>query len=181
MSRSRLPHPRAALALSPVARVSPVRRRRGRRCSRLPATLNGQDFWKLSAELSEPDGFFRSDNLVSNEMFMQRVIPELVKTVQPGRAYLGVGPEQNFTYIAATRPSMAFIVDVRRGNLHLHLMYKAIFELSSRSRRFRVAPVLDEASGRARSEVDGAGDLRRLRRRAAAARGAPHAEHRRDA
>jgi hypothetical protein len=112
----------AALALSPVARVSPVTPQVRPAASRLPAALGGQDFWKLSVELSEPDGVFRSDNLVSNEMFMQRVIPELVKTVRPGRAYLGVGPEQNFTYVAATRPSMAFVLDVRRGNLHLHLM-----------------------------------------------------------
>jgi hypothetical protein len=44
---------------------------------------------------------------------------------------MGVGPEQNFTYIVATKPAMAFIVDIRRGNLDLHLMYKALFELSS--------------------------------------------------
>jgi hypothetical protein len=44
--------------------------------------------------------------------------------------YLGVGPEQNFTYIAAVKPAIAFIVDIRRGNLDLHLMYKALFELS---------------------------------------------------
>ena len=81
--------------------------------------------------MSEPDGFFRSDNLVSNELFMQRVIPDLTRTVRPGRVYLGVGPEQNFTYIAAIKPAMAFIVDVRRGNLQLHLMYKALFELSA--------------------------------------------------
>jgi len=81
--------------------------------------------------LSEPDGYFRSDNLVSNEIFMQRVIPGLTKIVKPGRVYVGVGPEQNFTYMAAVKPAMAFIVDVRRGNLHLHLMYKALFELSS--------------------------------------------------
>ena len=61
----------------------------------------------------------------------QRVIPELTRLARPGRAYLGVGPEQNFTYIAAVRPAMAFIIDVRRGNLHLHLMYKALFELSA--------------------------------------------------
>jgi hypothetical protein len=59
------------------------------------------------------------------------VIPDLVLTARPGRAYLGVGPEQNFTYIAAVKPAIAFIVDVRRGNLRLHLMYKAIFELSA--------------------------------------------------
>jgi hypothetical protein len=98
---------------------------------RLPTELTGQDFWKLSAELSEPDGFFRSDNLVSNEIFMQRVIPGLTKIVKPGRVYVGVGPEQNFTYMSAIKPAMAFIIDVRRGNLHLHLMYKALFELST--------------------------------------------------
>lgn len=96
----------------------------------LPQQLSDSAFWALSTELSEADGFFQSDNLVSNEIWMQHVIPDLVKTTAPGRVYLGVGPEQNFTYIAATRPAMVFIVDVRRGNLHLHLLYKALFELS---------------------------------------------------
>ena len=44
---------------------------------------------------------------------------------------MGVGPEQNFTYITALKPSMVFITDIRRGNLDLHLMYKAIFEMSA--------------------------------------------------
>jgi len=96
----------------------------------LPEELADKVFWALSSELSEPNGYFRSDNLLSNEIWMQYVIPDLVKRVPPGRVYLGVGPEQNFTYIAAVKPAMAFIVDVRRGNLHLHLMYKALFELS---------------------------------------------------
>ena len=60
------------------------------------------------------------------------VIPELLgRRRSPGGVYLGVGPEQNFTYIAALKPKMAFIIDIRRGNLHLHLMYKALFELSA--------------------------------------------------
>jgi hypothetical protein len=96
----------------------------------LPARLTDRQFWNLVTELSEPDGTFRSDNLLSNEIFLQQVIPDLVQTAQAGRAYLGVGPEQNFTYMAALRPKMAFIVDVRRGNLHLHLLYKALFEMS---------------------------------------------------
>ena len=131
-------------------------------------------------ELSEADGFFRSDNLVSNELFMQRVIPELTRTVKPGRVYLGVGPEQNFTYIAAVKPAMAFIIDVRRGNLQLHLMYKALFELSVGPRGLRLAPVLAEAPGRARAQVDGAGHLHRLRRPDAAQPGALQAERQRD-
>jgi len=97
----------------------------------LPQQLGAREFWELSTSLSEPDGYFRSDNLVSNEIWMQHVIPDLLKATRPGRVYLGVGPEQNFTYVAATRPSIAFIVDVRRGNLYLHLMYKALFELSA--------------------------------------------------
>jgi hypothetical protein len=60
----------------------------------------------------------------------------LIRTVKPGGAYVGVGPEQNFTYISALQPSMAFIVDIRRGNLQLHLMYKALFELSANRAEF---------------------------------------------
>ena len=97
----------------------------------LPARLSDQDFWRLVSESSEPDGSFRSDNLLSNELGFQFVVPELIKTTKPGRVYMGVGPEQNFTYIVATRPAMAFIVDIRRGNLDLQLMYKALFELSA--------------------------------------------------
>jgi hypothetical protein len=97
----------------------------------LPARLSDRDFWKLSAEWSEPNGFFRSDNLTSNELLFQHVLTDLVRRTRPGDVYLGVGPEQNYTYIAAVRPSMAVIFDIRRGNLHLQLMYKALFELAA--------------------------------------------------
>jgi hypothetical protein len=110
---------------SPASRPSPLR------APKRPMRLADAEFWRLIAAMSEPNGTFRSDNLLSNESRFQFVIPELVNTTTRGGAYLGVGPEQNFTYIAALKPSMAFIVDVRRGNLQLHLMYKALFELSS--------------------------------------------------
>ncbi len=97
----------------------------------LPAQLSDQEFWKLSTDFSEPDGFFRSDNLLSNEIWMQRVIPELLSNIKTPSVYMGVGPEQNFTYITALKPKMVFIVDVRRGNLDLQLLYKAVFELSN--------------------------------------------------
>ncbi len=145
-----------------------------------PPRLSGQEFLALMTELSEADGFFRSDNLVSNELFMQRVIPDLTRIVKPGRVYLGVGPEQNFTYMAAVKPAMAFIIDVRRGNLQLHLMYKALFELSVGPRGLRLAPVLAEAAGRPRPQLVGAGHLRRLRRPATAEPGALQTERRRD-
>ena len=39
-------------------------------------------------------------------------------------------PEQNFTYIAAMKPKMAFIIDIRRQNMIELLMYKSFFEMS---------------------------------------------------
>jgi len=92
--------------------------------------LTNAQFWSLMTRSSEPDGHFRSDNLVSNEIKFQWVIPNLLQRVKPSGVYIGVGPEQNFTYIAALKPKIVFIVDVRRGNTDLHLMYKALFELS---------------------------------------------------
>src|SRR5215813_12317710 len=97
---------------------------------KLPTQLSDEEFWKLSAEFSEPDGSFRSDNLLSNESYFQYVIPQLNELVKRGQVYMGVGPEQNFTYIAAVKPNMVFIVDIRRGNLDVQLMYKALFEMS---------------------------------------------------
>ena len=102
----------------------------------IPTQLTDEQFWQLSSASSEPDGVFRSDNLLSNELNYQYVIPELEKTAQPRRVYLGVGPEQNFSYIAALKPSMAFIIDIRHGNLDVHLMYKALFEISANRAEF---------------------------------------------
>lgn len=97
----------------------------------LPSKLSDATFWQLVTEFSEGDGPFPSDNFISNERSYTAVLPDLKKRVQPGGVYLGVGPEQNFTYIAATRPRLAFIVDIRRQNLVEQLMYKALFELSA--------------------------------------------------
>lgn len=85
-------------------------------------------FADLVDDLSEPDTYFFSDNLVTNETSYLQVESELAKSAEPAGVYLGVGPEQNFTYIAATRPNLAFIVDIRRGNMLLHLLYRAAFE-----------------------------------------------------
>jgi len=99
--------------------------------SDIPTSLSDDEFWRLSQEMSEANGSFLSDNLVSNEVVFARIVPELRLRMRTGGVYLGVGPEQNFTYIAAMQPRIAFITDIRRGNLQLHLMYKALFELSS--------------------------------------------------
>ena len=96
----------------------------------LPAQLSDAEFWRLSSTLSEPDGYFHSDNFVSNERSFQHVLKDLAKNGR-GNAYIGVGPEQNFTYMLGVKPRIAFIVDIRRQNLLLHLMYKTLFELSA--------------------------------------------------
>jgi len=96
----------------------------------LPRSLSDAAFWRLVSEFSEEGGFFRFEYM-SNEQQFQYVIPRLKEKRTPGGVYLGVGPEQNFTYIAALQPKMAFIFDIRRQNMIEHLMYKAIFEMSS--------------------------------------------------
>jgi hypothetical protein len=96
----------------------------------LPQQISDKIFWQMISEFSEPDGYFRSDNFISNETAFQQVIPALQRDIKPGGAYLGVGPDQNFTYVVALKPKIAFIVDIRRQNMLQHLLYKAIIELS---------------------------------------------------
>ena len=96
----------------------------------IPDRLDDAAFWRLVTECSEPGGTFRSENLVSNERGFPAVLPEVARRASPSGAYIGVGPEQNFSYLAVLRPRIAFIVDIRRQNAVLHLLYKAIFELS---------------------------------------------------
>ena len=97
--------------------------------STVPHAIADQEFWQLTTSLSEPPGIFAvSDNFVSNE---PRVSENARWLRRAGGVYIGVGPEQNFTYIARLRPSMAFVVDIRRENRNLHLLYKALFEIAS--------------------------------------------------
>jgi len=102
----------------------------------LPDRLSDAEFWALSESLSEPPGQFHSDNLVSNEMEFQKILPALANRHAADGVYLGVGPEQNFTYIAALKPRIAFIVDIRAENRGLHLLYKALFELARNREEF---------------------------------------------
>lgn len=117
----------SAALLSPRARVS---------AEALPKQISDRAFWQMIVDFSEPAGVFRSDNLVSNERTFQVVIPELKRRISPGGVYVGVGPDQNFTYISALRPRLAFVIDIRRQNMLLHLMYKALIEMSDDRAQF---------------------------------------------
>lgn len=96
-----------------------------------PTSLGDSEFWALFTSASETGGSFPSENFVSNEMTYQHLIPTLQRTLAKDGVYLGVGPEQNFTYIANLKPRLAIIFDIRRQNAMAHLMYKALFELSA--------------------------------------------------
>ncbi|MBV6522510.1 MAG: hypothetical protein MNPFHGCM_02658 [Gemmatimonadaceae bacterium] len=127
-ARTRL-HPWLYLAVLAVAALHSVGR--PAEAQEIPQRIDDRTFWSMVEQMSEPGGFFRSDNFVSNEMAFQTVIPRLQAAIPPGGVYVGVGPEQNFTYIAALRPAIAFVIDIRRQNMLQHLLYKAMIEIAS--------------------------------------------------
>src|SRR5262245_50813919 len=89
----------------------------GRVPDTLPAVLSDREFWSLTERISEPDGFFRSnsgstDNLLSNEGKLSAVAAAIATRVGSSGVYLGVGPEQTYTYIEAKSPSIVLINDI---------------------------------------------------------------------
>ena len=143
-----------ALAFLAVPRVSPWAR------GDASPAISDDVYWKMVTAFSEPSGYFRSDNLLSNETTFQLVIPDLQKATSADGVYIGVGPEQNFTYITALKPRIAFIIDIRRQNMLLHLMYKALIELSPTREEFlarlfsRPAPARDATNDSADALLD---------------------------
>lgn len=99
-------------------------------------TIPAAEFSRLIQDFSEEGGYFFSDNFTSNESAYIYIMKPLEKYGSTGGAYVGVGPEQNFTYIAHIRPKIAFIVDIRRQAIVQHLMYKAIFHLAADRAQF---------------------------------------------
>jgi len=93
-------------------------------------SLTSEEFSRLIRDFSEEGGHFFSDNFTSSEDSYLTIVDKMQELDVSGGAYIGVGPEQNFTYIAKIRPRIAFIVDIRRQAMIQHLMYKAIFHLS---------------------------------------------------
>jgi len=115
----------SALAFSHPA-VAPARAQRAADSS----------FAALVARLSENAGYFDSDNIISNEESYLQITTQLAKVGTRGGVYVGVGPDQNFSYVALIRPSIAFMLDIRRDNLLEHLFYKSLFALSRNRTEF---------------------------------------------
>jgi hypothetical protein len=112
----------APSAVSSAARSPTAARDAGATAGVDPSLL---EFRRLFA-LSQPGESFISDNVVSNETSLLQ--PARALAALRGGAYIGVGPEQNYTYIALTRPDFAVLMDLRRDNALLHLLYKALFD-----------------------------------------------------
>src|SRR5262249_23021370 len=96
----------------------------------LPSEISDKDFWKMIVDLSEPGGTYPYENFISNELEYQDVIPALKATTKPGGVYIGVGPEQNFTYVSVLQSKLAFLIDIRRQNMVELLVYKALVDMS---------------------------------------------------
>lgn len=93
-------------------------------------SLTRDQFTQLIEKSSESNGYFDTDNLISNEASYLHVLGKMRNMNVSGGAYIGVGPDQNFSYIAQIRPEIVFIVDIRRDNLLQHLLFKSLFALS---------------------------------------------------
>lgn len=111
------------------------------------------------ARLSEAPGYFDSDNLVSNESSYLHAVSKLRAAGSTGGVFIGVGPDQSFSYIAEIRPNLALMIDIRRDNLLMHLMFKAFFERSTNRleylcRWFGIAVPPDAAEWEARAITD---------------------------
>lgn len=94
-------------------------------------SLTAVEFGTLVQRLSGPAGYFDTDNLISNEGSYLHPLTLFDRLGVRGGAYVGVGPDQNFSYMARVRPRVAYIVDIRRDNLLHHLLLKALFEISA--------------------------------------------------
>jgi YD repeat-containing protein len=127
-------------------------------CAQRPAT--DSSFAGLVARLSEPNGYFDSDNIITNEASYLHVSSQLEKMKTRGGVYVGVGPDQNFSYIAMIRPQIAFMFDIRRDNLLEHLLFKSLFAMSRNRLEYLclllgkpVPPDIERWTGRSMSEV----------------------------
>ena len=98
--------------------------------------LSYREYGAAVRNLSEPASLFDSDNYISNETGYLHILPALERVGVGDGVYIGVGPEQNFTYIARIRPEYAFILDIRRDNLLEHVLFKVLFEMADSRQTF---------------------------------------------
>ena len=121
----------AALVLALIFGASTIPWSREQPRAATDVQVSTDQFGRHIEEWSEPEGYFDSDNFISNETSYLHVVDQLKQRVRPGGIYIGVGPDQNFSYIVHTRPMLAVVTDIRRQNMLQHLWFKALFALAS--------------------------------------------------
>lgn len=111
-------------------------------------------FAELYNRLSEPGGYFDSDNLISNETSYLHALDELRTLGVKGGAYIGVGPDQSFSYIAEIRPELAFMIDIRRDNMLQHLLFRSLFQRSRNRMEYLAGLIGADVQGDVESWTD---------------------------
>jgi len=130
--RTTLGRSRARTALLVLIAISTAGVTRGvaTRAAQASRVVADTTFAGTIARLSEAPGFFDSDNLISNETSYLHAVTKLRESGVSGGAYVGVGPDQSFSYVAEIRPTVVYMIDIRRDNMIMHLLLKALFERS---------------------------------------------------
>ena len=104
--------------------------------AQLPSKQAEPSLSEMYGKLSEQGGYFDSDNLISNETSYLHALDVVRARGVKGGAYIGVGPDQSFSYIAEIKPELAFIIDIRRDNMLQHLMFRSLFQRSRNRMEF---------------------------------------------
>src|SRR5437764_8681449 len=117
-------------------------------------------FAGLVTRLSDAGWYFDTDNIITNEASYLHVAGQLKKLGVHGGVYIGVGPDQNFSYVALIHPAVAFMLDIRRDNMLEHLLFKSLFSLSRNRLEYLlrlfgkpVPPDVDAWSGRPIADI----------------------------
>jgi hypothetical protein len=118
-----------------------------------PKLMPDEEVGPLIARLSEKPGDFPSENYVSNELSLMDVGDDLRAPALKGRAYVGVGPEQNYTYLGILEPKVAYVVDVRRNNLLEHMFFRGCFEKATTPAEL-LAALFDDDVARTKAVMD---------------------------
>lgn len=85
------------------------------------------DIVRAELAAASPGTDYTIDCFVSSEVGYNEVLARCLPAGERGGAYLGVGPDQSYTYVGALRSELAIIVDARLDNLIEHLVFKALF------------------------------------------------------
>lgn len=115
--------------------------------------LTDEELGPLLTKLSENAGSFPSENYVTNETSLLHVAKLLKDPKLRGRAYVGVGPEQSYTYLALLEPKVAYVVDIRRGNFLEHMIFRGCFEAGATRVEFLSALLMRRPKGSAEAGV----------------------------